>query len=108
MLDLVGVKTFCVKLVLLFYKGIGKRREELVRNRENCEPIALIVISTIVEVVVIILTQTLLVILVVALLSCRWNNASENLTSTKKYKDLIAEGLVFMCDATTALLICVN
>jgi hypothetical protein len=107
-LDSVGAEKFCVELVPLSHKGIGKRREGLVGNRGNCEPVASVVMSTIVEVVVIVLTQTSLVILVVILLSRRWNNASENPTSTKKYKDLIAEGLVFMCDSGTALLICDN
>jgi hypothetical protein len=55
-LDLVGAEKFCVKLVLLSYKGIGKRREGLVRNRGNCEPVTYVVISIIVEVVVIVLT----------------------------------------------------
>jgi hypothetical protein len=68
-LDLVGAEKFCVKLVLLSYKIIGKRREGLVINRGNCEPVVSIVISTIVQVVVIVLTQTSLVILVVTLLS---------------------------------------
>jgi hypothetical protein len=64
-----------------------------------------VVISTIEEVVV--LTQVSLTTLFVTL-SRRWNNASENPTSTKKYKDLIAEGIVFICDARAALLICVG
>jgi hypothetical protein len=62
--------------------------------------------STIVEVVV--PTQASLLMLFVTLLSCRWNNASENPTSTKKYRDLIVESLVFICDTGNALLIYVD
>jgi hypothetical protein len=119
MLGLVGTEKFCVELVPLSHKGKGKRRLGLVGNRGNCEPVAFVVvntiievvvavISTIVEVVVLFLTQASLLMLFVTLLSRRWNNASEDPTSTKKYKDLIAEGLVSICNTGTALLICVG
>jgi hypothetical protein len=113
----VGAERFRVELVPLSYKGKGKRRDGLVGNRGNCEPLAPVVVSTIVEVVVflistivevVVVAHTSLLTLFVTLLSCRWNNASEHPTSTKKYKDLIAEGLVFICDTGTALLICVS
>jgi hypothetical protein len=68
-LGLVGAEKFYVKLVLLSYKGKGKRRDRLVRNRGNCEPVALVVISTIVEVVVV--AHTPLLVLFVTLLSYR-------------------------------------
>ena len=113
----VGAEKFCVELLPLSHKGKGKRRLGLVGNRGNREPVAFVVVSTIVEVVVVVIstivevvvlvpTQASLLMLFVTLLSCRWNNASESPTSTKKYKDLIAEGLVFICDTGTAL-ICV-
>jgi hypothetical protein len=115
----VGAEKFRVELVLLSHKGKGKRRDGLVGNRGICEPVAFVVVSTIIEVVVVVIstivevvvpTQASLLMLFVTLLSRRWNNASENLTSTKKYKDLIAEGLVFICDNVTGttLLICVD
>jgi hypothetical protein len=68
-LGLVGAEKFRVKLVPLFYKGKGKQRDRLVRNRGNCEPVAPIVVSTIVEVVVV--AHTSLLILFITLLSCR-------------------------------------
>ena len=117
MLGLVGAEKFCVELVLLSHKGKGKRRLGLVGNRGNCEPVASVVVSTIIEVVVAVIstivevlvpTQASLLMLFVTLLSRRWNNASENPTSTKKYKDLMAEGIVFICDTGTDLLICVG
>jgi hypothetical protein len=119
MLGSVGAEKFCVELVPLSHKGEGKRRLGLVGNRGNCEPVAFVVVSTITEVVVVVIstivevvvlvpTQASPLMLFVTLLSCRCNNASESLTSTKKYKDLIAESLVFICDTRTALLICVG
>jgi hypothetical protein len=77
----VGAKKFCVELVSLFHQDEGKRRDGLVKNIENCEPVAPVVTSMIVEVVVVILMQALLAALFVTLLSRRWNNASENPTS---------------------------
>jgi hypothetical protein len=117
MLGLVGAEKFCVELVLLSHKGKGKRRLGLVGNRGNCEPVAFVVVSTIIEVVVVVIstivevvvpTQASLLMLFVTLLSCRWKNASENPTSTKKYGDLIVESSVFICDTGNALLIYVD
>jgi hypothetical protein len=65
----VGAEKFRVKLVPLFYRGKGKRRDRLVGNRGNCEPVAPVVVSTIVEVVVV--AHTPLLILFVTLLSRR-------------------------------------
>jgi hypothetical protein len=65
-------------------------------------------IEAIVEVVVVVLTQALLATLFVTLLSHCWNNASENPTSTKQYKNFMAEGLVFLCNTETTLLIYVG
>jgi hypothetical protein len=106
----VGAEKFRVELVPLSHRGKGKWRDGLVGNRGNCEPVAPVVVRTIVEVVVFVISTIVEVVVVahVTLLSRRWNNASENPTSTKKYKDLIAEGLVFICDTGTALLICVG
>ena len=50
----VGAEKFCVEFVLLCYKGTGKRRDGLVRNKGNCELVAFIVISVIVVVMVIV------------------------------------------------------
>jgi hypothetical protein len=117
MLGLVGAEKFCVKLVPLSHKGKGKRRLGLVGNGRNCEPVAFVVVSKVIEVVVVVTrtivevvvpTQASLFMVFVTLLSRRWNNASENPTSSKKYKDLIAEGLVFICDTGDALLICLD
>lgn len=106
----VGAEKFRVELVPLFHKGKGKRSDGLVGNREDCEPVASVVVSTTVEVVVVVPTQTspVLVMLFGTLLSRGWNSAFENPTSTKKYKGLIVEGLFFICDTGTALLICVG
>jgi hypothetical protein len=100
----VGEKKFRVELVPLFHQDEGKRRDGLVENRGNCEPVAPFVTSTIVQVVVVVLTQASLATLFVTLLSRRWNNASDNPTSTKKYKNFMAEGLVFLCDTGTLLI----
>jgi hypothetical protein len=66
--------------------------------------------SVIVEVVVVVPMQAspVLVILSRTLLCCGWNNAFENPRSTEKCKDLIVEGLVFICETGTAVLICVG
>jgi hypothetical protein len=101
----VGAEKFRVELVLLFHQDEGKRRDGQAENRGNCEPVAPVVTSMIVEVVVVILTQASLAALFVTLLSRHWNNASENLTSNKKYKAFMAESLVFICGTGTALLI---
>jgi hypothetical protein len=103
-----GAEKSRVELVALFHRGKGKRRDGLVGNRGNGEPVAPVVLSTIVNVMVVVPTQALLVMLFVIFLFCRWNNASENPTSTKKYKDLIAEDVIFICNTGTALLICVS
>jgi hypothetical protein len=119
MLGSVGAEKFCVELVPLSHKGEGKRRLGLVGNRGNCEPVAFVVVSTITEVVVVVIstivevvvlvpTQASPLMLFVTLLSRRCDNAFESPTSTEKYKDLIAESLVFICDTGTALLICVG
>jgi hypothetical protein len=65
----VGAEKFRVELVPLSHKGKGKRRDGLVGNRGNCEPVAPVVVSTIVEVVVV--AHTPLLILFVTLLSRR-------------------------------------
>jgi hypothetical protein len=92
-----GVEKFRVEFVPLFHKGKGKRSDGLVGNREDCEPVVSVVVSTTVEVVVVVPTQAspVLVMLFGILLSRGWNSAFENPTSTKKYKGLIVEGLVF-------------
>jgi hypothetical protein len=107
-LGLVGQEKFRVELVPLFHQDEGRRRDGLVENRGNCEPVAPFVTSPVVEVVVVVLTQASLAMLFVTLLSRRWNKAPENRTSTKKYKDFMAEGLVFLCDAGITLLIYVG
>jgi hypothetical protein len=101
----VGTEKFCVGLVALSHQGKDNWRDGLVRNRGNCEPVAPIVVSTMVKVLVVFLTQASLVMLFVILLCRRWNKASKNPASTKKYKDLIREGVVFICNAGNALLI---
>ena len=89
----VGAEKFRVELS---HQGEGKRRDGLIGNRVNCEPVAPVVLSIIVKVVVVFPTQASLVMLFVTLLSRRWNNASENPTSITKYKDLIKEVVVLI------------
>jgi hypothetical protein len=101
----VGAEKFRVELVSLFHQDEGKRRDGLVENIGNCEPVAPVVTSMIVEVVVVFLMQVSLAALFVTLLSRRWKNASENPTSDKKYKAFMAEGLVLICGTRTAFLI---
>jgi hypothetical protein len=79
----VGLERFRVESVLLFHMGKGKRRDGLVGNRKPCEPVAQVLVSTIVEVVVAILTQAPLVMLFVTLLSRQWDDALEKPRSTK-------------------------
>jgi hypothetical protein len=67
----VGAEKFRVELVPLSHKGKGKRRDGLVGNRGNCEPVAFVVVSVIVQVVVVVLAHTSLLILFVILLSRR-------------------------------------
>jgi hypothetical protein len=93
-LGLIGAEKFCVELVPLFHKGKGKRRDGLVGNKGDCELVAFVLISVIVEVVVVVSIQVfpVLVILSRTLLCRSWNNAFENPRSTKKYKDFMVEG----------------
>ncbi|KAF5852452.1 hypothetical protein GGP41_007856, partial [Bipolaris sorokiniana] len=100
----VGLERFRVESVPLFHKGKGKRRDGLVGNREPCEPIAQVVVCTIVEVVVVIPIQALLVTLFVLLLSRQRDDASEKPRSTKK-RDIIVKVGSFSCDTMAALLI---
>jgi hypothetical protein len=104
----IGVEKFRVGLVALSHQDEGKRRDGLIGNRVDCEFVAPVVLTTIAKVVVVFPTQASLVILFGILLSRHWNNASENPTSIKIYKDLIAEGAVLIWDTGTALLICVD
>jgi hypothetical protein len=60
-----GADKIRVELVALSHRGKGKRRDGLVGNRGNCEPVAPAVLSTIVRVVVVVPTQALLVMLFV-------------------------------------------
>jgi hypothetical protein len=63
----VGAEKFRVELVTLLvalsYQGKDKQRDRLIRNSVNCEPVAPVVLSTIIKVVVVFLTQASLVIL---------------------------------------------
>lgn len=83
----VGAEKFRVELVALLvalsHQGEDKRRDGLIGNRVNCEPVAPVVLSTIVKVVVDFLTQASLVILLGTLPSRCWSNAFENPTSIK-------------------------
>jgi len=115
MLGLVGAEKFRVELVPLSHNGTGKRRDGPVGNRGSWGFVVLVarsvvvkvVISAIVEVVVVPMQASLVpVMLFPVSLSCGWNKAFEKPAGTKRYNNLIVEGLVFMCNTGTALLIC--
>jgi hypothetical protein len=82
----VGAEKFCVEFVPLCHKGTGKRRDGLVGNKGNCELVAFILMSVIVEVMVVVRIHAppVLVMLSRTLLCRGWYNPFETPRSTKK------------------------
>lgn len=98
-----GTVRFRVILVLLSHKGLGRRRDGLVGKRVAFElATAMVLVMFIMEIAVVFL-QVSPVTFVVIPISCRPNNAFDSLTSTTKYRYLIAEGGIFTYDTGTAL-----